>query len=123
VAEEKIRIKVYRYDPTKDSEPSYKTYMVPKPKVGKITVLNALEYILENVDGTLSFYHSCDGKRCGGCVAMINGKAGLLCKEYAEHEVVVEPLKGFKVVKDLIVDLQKMAIKHTLKAEVEVPRV
>ena len=116
-----IKLKVYSYDPSVDSEPYYSDYEVPKPEVGSMTVLNALEYVLANLDGTLSFYHSCDGGRCGGCGAVINSKPGLMCKVYAEDDVVVEPLKNFVVVKDLVADIGRASIRMTQTAQAEVP--
>ena len=98
-----ITARVLRFDPGTDEEPRYETYEVPKYEVGRQTVSKVLEYIFENLDPSISYYRTCDRGICNGCVAMINGKAQLLCMTESPDEVTIEPVPHHKVIRDLIV--------------------
>ena len=104
---EKIKFVVYRFDPSKDKAPYYNLYLVPyKPGM---TVLDGLLYILHELDQTLSFRYNCRSKICGSCAMMINGVQRLACETQVSNlgkKVKVEPLAHFKVLKDLVVDLE-----------------
>ncbi len=98
-----IIAKVLRFDPTIDEEPHFETYEVPKYKVGRQTLAKVLEYIFESIDPSLAYYVTCNRALCNGCVAMINGKAGLLCMTETTDEVTIEPAANHRVIKDLMV--------------------
>ena len=98
----KAGVRVFRFNPVVDKEPRYESYEVPLE--WGMTVMNALEYINENFDGGLAFYSSCGKALCGGCTAMVNGKAGMICQMWATEDMTIEPLKGRKVIKDLVVE-------------------
>jgi succinate dehydrogenase / fumarate reductase iron-sulfur subunit len=103
----KKHFKVRRYDPSKDAEPYWKEYDL---EVGPdMTLLSALNRIKWEQDGTLVFRLSCAHGVCGSCAMKIDGVCGLACQTVLERvkgdEVVVEPLPGFRVQKDLYVDL------------------
>lgn len=103
LAEEKIiKVKVFRFNPLKDKEPSYKTYEVPL--VEGMSVLNVLNYIYENIDGSLSYYYSCRRGSAACCAMMVNGEAVMACATLANGDMTIEPPKvlGFEVIKDLI---------------------
>lgn len=72
------------------------------------TVLEALEEIGRAHDPSLVFRHSCHHGSCGTCAVRINGREALACRttleSLASHEITVEPLRGFPVVADLLVD-------------------
>ena len=75
------------------------------------TVLDCLNLIKWQQDGTLSFRMSCRSAICGSCAVKVNGHARLACKTQVvdvvvNGEVKVEPLGNLKVIKDLIVDLE-----------------
>jgi succinate dehydrogenase / fumarate reductase iron-sulfur subunit len=73
-------------------------------------VLDALLSIKWRVDGTLTFRRSCCHGICGSDAMVINGRTRLACqfliREAAREAdpIVVEPLRGFPVVKDLVID-------------------
>ncbi|MBC8205435.1 succinate dehydrogenase iron-sulfur subunit [bacterium] len=73
------------------------------------TVLDALHEIKWNQDGTLTFRRSCRHGICGSCAMQINGLNALACetqiKDLKRKPIVVDPLPGFKVIKDLAVDM------------------
>ncbi len=102
-----MQFRISRFDPETDREPYFKTYTVEaKPSERLLDCLNRIKW---EQDGTLSYRHSCAHGVCGSDAIRINGVCGLACqklvKDYAESEVVLEPLPTFKVLKDLIVDM------------------
>ncbi len=100
--------KIFRYDPNTDAEARYQGYQVETGE-GE-TVLSALVKIREEQDPSLAFRASCRSGICGSDACRINGRAGLPCKAQV-HEtlrdgvVTLEPLRGFPVIRDLVVDL------------------
>ena len=66
--------------------------------------MNVLNYISENLDPTLGFYSSCRIGKCMGCQVIINNKVKLACTTLVEEDIKLEPLRKFKVIKDLVVD-------------------
>lgn len=99
-----ITIKVLRQDPTANGgKPEYQSYSVPLEQGA--TVLSVLRYISESVDRTLSYYRSCRIGKCAGCRMRVNGKTRLACTTAVTGDITLEPLKGYEVIKDLIVDM------------------
>lgn len=98
-----VKVTVTRFDPSADDAPRQSTYEVPWAEY--MTVLQALHHINEYLE-PLCFDFSCRGGLCGRCGVMVNGKPSLACfTVIAEGEdVAVEPLAGFPVVRDLVVD-------------------
>lgn len=77
-----------------------------------ITLLEAL-YRVKNVDNTLKFRRGCHAGVCGSCAVQINGKPVLACKTMlSSGTYIVEPLSGFPVIEDLVVDKQSMFIEE-----------
>jgi fumarate reductase iron-sulfur subunit len=103
-----MQIEVLRYRPEEDNEPWTQTYQVPYTY--EMSVLEALAYIKDNLDQTLSYRWSCRMAICGSCGMMVNGKPKLGCKtflrDYAvEGKVRLDPLNNFPVERDLVVDM------------------
>ncbi len=102
-----MRFKIFRFDPEVDKEPRFQTYTVSAEPRHRI--LDCLNKIKWEQDGTLGYRMSCGHGICGSDGMRINGVCGLACqklvKEYEGNEVVLEPLPHFKVLKDLIVDM------------------
>ncbi len=102
-----ITLRVARYRPEKETELSYQTYEVPYRK--DWVVLDALNYIKDKLDGSLSFRWSCRMGVCGSCGMMVNGTPKLTCSaflsDYLPGPIRVEPLQYFPIVRDLVVDL------------------
>jgi fumarate reductase iron-sulfur subunit len=97
---------VTRFDPDRDEEPRTDTYEVPCQPDWK--VLDALNFIKDELDGSLSHRWSCRMAVCGSCGMMVDGKPNLTCKEALSDYgdvVTVEPLANFPVVRDLVVEL------------------
>ncbi|WP_342776254.1 succinate dehydrogenase iron-sulfur subunit [Nonomuraea terrae] len=108
-----IRMEVARYRPGEDSEPVFQAYDVPL--VDDWAVLDGLTYIKDRLDGSLSFRWSCRMGVCGSCGMTVNGEARLTCgtflTEYGSGPVRIEPLKGFPVIRDLVVDIDDFLAK------------
>jgi fumarate reductase iron-sulfur subunit len=100
-------LEVFRYRPEEEGEPFFQRYEVPYRE--DWAVLDALNHIKDNLDGTLSFRWSCRMGICGSCGMMVNGTAKLTCEtflsEYGRGPIRVEPLAFFPVVRDLVVDI------------------
>lgn len=102
----KAKVKVFRFDPSMDKEPRYKTYEVPLCE--HMSVLGVLDYIYKNIDSSLAFYFACRNfhniPRCHGCDLFVNGRAKFACCTLATEEMTIEPpiSIGFEVIRDLI---------------------
>jgi succinate dehydrogenase / fumarate reductase iron-sulfur subunit len=112
-----ITIKIFRYNPEKDKRGHYEVYKVEGDENDR--VLDILEYIKGNHDGTLSFRRSCAHGVCGSDAIRINGRNMLACKTLVRDvgdRITVEPVLGLKIVKDLIVDMEPFFdnYKHVL---------
>jgi len=99
------KVKIFRYDPSIDKEPTYQEYEVPYEHWHNLKVLDVLRYIYETFDGSLAFRESCYQQLCGSCIINLNGKPALACDRFAEQEMLIEPLPKRKVIKDLVVEL------------------
>lgn len=110
-----VSLTVARYRPEEESEPTFQTYEVPFRK--DWVVLDALNYVKEKLDGSLSFRWSCRMGVCGSCGMMVNDSPKLTCSaylsEYLPGPIRVEPLRYFPVVRDLVVDITDFMRKLT----------
>ncbi|MEV5494320.1 succinate dehydrogenase iron-sulfur subunit [Nonomuraea fuscirosea] len=108
-----IRVEVSRYRPGEDAEPVFQEYEVPL--MADWAVLDGLNYIKDRLDGSLSFRWSCRMGVCGSCGMNVNGEPRLTCgtflSEYGDGPVRIEPLKGFPVIRDLVVDIDDFLAK------------
>ena len=101
-----VTLKVFRYNPEADKTFRYETYIIDAVETDRI--LDLLEHVKGYKDGTLSFRRSCAHGVCGSDAMRINGRNMLACKTLVRDvgdTILVEPLLGLKVVKDLIVDM------------------
>jgi fumarate reductase iron-sulfur subunit len=102
-----IKIEVLRYRPEKDQEPVWQTFDVPYTE--DMSVLQGLQHIKDDIDGSLSFRWSCRMAICGSCGMMINGKPTLSCQTFlrdlAPGPVRVEALAHFEIERDLVVNI------------------
>ena len=100
-------LRVFRFQPGKDEQPHHDEFTIEVQPAW--TVLDALNAIKWHHDGTLTFRRSCRHGICGSCAMMINGKNELACEKQLKTikgVVVVEPLKEFPVLRDLMVDME-----------------
>ena len=102
-----VGVSVARYRPEQEAEPVFQEYEVPFRK--DWVVLDALNYIKDRLDGSLSFRWSCRMGVCGSCGMMVNGEPKLTCAAFLSDQgdgpIRVEPLRFFPVIRDLVVDI------------------
>ena len=108
-----ISLEVTRYRPEDETEPTFQTYEVPFRK--EWVILDALNYIKDELDGSLSYRWSCRMGICGSCGMMVNGEPKLTCAaflhDYFPGPIRVEPLRYFPVVRDLVIDMSDFLAK------------
>jgi len=108
-----ITLTVTRYRPEEETEPTLQSYEVPFHK--DWVVLDALNYIKDKLDGSLSYRWSCRMGVCGSCGMMVNGEPKLSCatflSDYMPGPVRVEPLRYFPVVRDLVIAMTDFMAK------------
>lgn len=101
---ESVILEVLRYRPEEDSVPYWQEYEVPFHE--EWMVLDALNYVKDSLDGTLSYRWACRMGVCGSCGMMVDGEPVLTCATYLSDvlpgPIRVEPLRGFPVVRDLV---------------------
>ncbi len=104
MSERLIEVEVLRYNPDANERPEFQTYLVPCQE--DWVVLDALNYIKDELDRTLSYRWSCHMAVCGSCGVMINAEPALSCKSFLRDlpdKIRVEPLNNFPIERDLVV--------------------
>ncbi|HJX27693.1 MAG TPA: succinate dehydrogenase iron-sulfur subunit [Thermoanaerobaculia bacterium] len=102
-----VNVKVRRYDPEVAPDASWQVFQVPVEKGDR--VIDALHQIKGYQDGSLTFRRSCAHGVCGSDAMRINGVNRLACKVLMKDmgdTVTVEPLMGFRIIKDMVVDME-----------------
>ena len=110
--EQKAKMKqflIYKYDPENpNDEPKYKSYYIDLNKIPPM-YLDALIYIKDNLDSTLSFRRSCREGICGSCSMNCDGMHSLACIREIDTDLsrpaLITPLGHMFVLKDLVVDM------------------
>ena len=104
---ETIAFEIFRYRPEESREPSLQSYEVPYRS--DWVILDALNWVKDNVDGTLTYRWSCRMGVCGSCGMNVNGTPKLTCatflRDYRGGVICVEPLENFPVERDLLIDM------------------
>jgi len=106
---------IYRFDPAVDRAGRFQEYEVAVEPTDKI--LDCLNRIRWEQDPTLAFRSSCAHGICGSDSMVINGRIALACQKLVKdfktaNNFVIEPLPFFRVIKDLIVDLDPFFEKY-----------
>ncbi|SHI26116.1 succinate dehydrogenase iron-sulfur subunit [Pollutimonas bauzanensis] len=102
-----VKFEIYRYDPDKDERPYMQKLEVELQPTDKM-LLDAIIRIKNDVDDSLAIRRSCREGVCGSDAMNINGKNGLACTTNLlelKEPIVLKPLPGLPVVRDLIVDM------------------
>ena len=101
-----MRFSISRYDPDRDEGPRLQHYDIDLQDSDRM-LLDVLLRIKEQ-DQSLSMRKSCREGVCGSDAMNINGRNGLACitrvRDLTEP-VVLRPLPGFPIVRDLVVDM------------------
>ena len=106
-----VTLRIQRYNPDVDEAPYFVEYAVTAEPTDR--VLDVLNTIKWQQDGTLTYRRSCAHGVCGSDAMRINGRNRLGCKVLVKdligdkrNEVTIEPIKGLPVEKDLVVDME-----------------
>ena len=100
----RVELEILRYDPEADEAPRFQTYQVPVDE--DWVVLDAINYVKDHLDTTVSYRWSCHMAVCGSCGVMINGEPTLSCKSFLRDlpdKIRIEPLANFPIERDLVV--------------------
>ncbi|SMC09901.1 succinate dehydrogenase/fumarate reductase iron-sulfur subunit [Nitratiruptor tergarcus] len=125
----KITLKVFRFNAETDYLPHYDTIeMQIDPKDVVLDVLNRIKW---EHDGSFTYRRSCRHGICGSCAVKVNGRSTLACKERMVdmielfgNELVIEPVSKKRVIKDMVVDKADFwkkyeTVKPWLEAEID----
>ncbi|MGA7672298.1 MAG: succinate dehydrogenase iron-sulfur subunit [Nitrolancea sp.] len=102
-----VQLRIQRYNPDEDVKPHYENYTVEVQPTDR--VLDALNQVKWHQDGTLTYRRSCAHGVCGSDAMRINGRNRLACKVLIQDigtKITVEPLLGFEVIKDMVIDME-----------------
>ena len=104
-----LQVSLYRYNPETDDAPFMQDF--PVETDGKdLMVLDVLELIKAEYDGSVTYRRSCREGVCGSDGLNMNGKNGLACitplsETVKGNKLVIRPLPGLPVIRDLVVDM------------------
>lgn len=109
----RVTFKILRFLPERDAKPHWEIYAVELEPTDR--VLDGLQAVKDSCDGSLALRRSCAHGVCGSDAMMINGRNRLACKLLVKdcpQPITVEPMRGFRVIKDLIVDMEPFFAKY-----------
>ncbi len=117
ITTQKVNFKVFRFNADEDYLPYYENYDMEV--TSEEVVLDILNRIKWDHDGSFSYRRSCRHGICGACAIKVNGRSTLACKESMNDmvalfgdELVIEPLSIKRAVKDMIIDKGDFWEKH-----------
>ena len=104
-----MQVSIYRYNPETDNEPRMQDFTLEIPGGKDLMVLDVLE-LLKEKDPSVTYRRSCREGVCGSDGVNMNGKNGLACvtplsEVVKRDKLIVKPLPGLPVVRDLVVDM------------------
>lgn len=106
-----LNLSIYRYNPEVDVKPYMQSYEITIPVKSDPMLLTLLERLKAEQDPSISFRRSCREGVCGSDGMNINGTNGLACITHVSQlktdHLVIRPLPGFPVVRDLVVDMSQ----------------
>ncbi len=104
MSERTVELEILRYDPEQDTEPYFQTYTVPYHE--DWVVLDAINYVKDELDRTLSYRWSCHMAVCGSCGMVVNGEPALACHAFLRDypkRIRIKPLQNFPIERDLVI--------------------
>src|SRR3989339_191865 len=113
-----LTFRIQCFNPEVDDKPSWRSYNVELEK--GITILRAINHIKDKLDPSLTMRFFCQAGICGSCAVKVNGVSKLACTTQVWDEIpncnvdgVIEvaPLANFKILRDLVVDIDPMIQK------------
>jgi succinate dehydrogenase iron-sulfur subunit len=103
-----VTLRIKRYNPETDVKPVFREYQVSVEPTDRL--LDALNQVKWYQDGTLTYRRSCAHGICGSDAMRVNGRNRLACKMLMNEtgkKITIEPLLGFRVIKDLVIDMKQ----------------
>ncbi|MCZ8548335.1 succinate dehydrogenase iron-sulfur subunit [Mesorhizobium qingshengii] len=107
---------IYRYDPDSGDNPALDIFEIDLDDCGPM-VLDALIWIKNKVDPTLTFRRSCREGVCGSCAMNIDGTNWLACTRFiadTDKPATIYPLSNMRIIKDLVPDLTHVFAQYSL---------
>ncbi len=117
ITTQNVNFKVFRFNADEDYLPYYEDYNMEV--TSEEVVLDILNRIKWDHDGSFSYRRSCRHGICGACAIKVNGRSTLACKESMNdmvelfgNELTIEPLSKKRAIKDMIIDKADFWEKH-----------
>jgi len=117
ITTQQVNFKVFRFNADKDYLPYYENYDMEV--TSEEVVLDILNRIKWDHDGSFSYRRSCRHGICGACAIKVNGRSTLACKENMNdmielfgNELVIDPLSKKRAIKDMVIDKADFWEKH-----------
>ena len=108
-----VLMRIKRYNPEQDSKPYWAEYRIEADPIDRL--LDGLNKVKWYMDGTLTYRRSCAHGVCGSDAMRINGRNRLACKVLMRdvgNKVTIEPMLGYPVIRDLVVDMDNFFEKY-----------
>ncbi len=102
-----VQLRILRFNPERDAEAHFEDYTVEADPMDRL--LDCLHKVKWYQDSSLALRRSCAHGICGSDAMVINGRNALACKVLVrdlKQPITVEPIRGLRVAKDLIVDME-----------------
>ena len=111
-----LQVSLYRYNPETDEAPYMQDFSVDTGD-RDLMVLDVLELIKADLDGSVTYRRSCREGVCGSDGLNMNGKNGLACitplsESVKGGKLVIRPLPGLPVIRDLVVDMSLFYVQY-----------
>ncbi|MCC2645553.1 MAG: sdhB [Burkholderiales bacterium] len=118
MSKRQVKVSIYRYNPEVDAKPYYKDYDIELDPLDT-KLLNVLMKIKDLYDDSVSFRRSCREGVCGSDAININGRNGLACLtdiSSIKGTIILRPIPGLPVIRDLVVDMTQFFNQyHSIK--------
>jgi succinate dehydrogenase / fumarate reductase iron-sulfur subunit len=102
-----LTLRIRRFNPQVSDDPWWDEFSIHVDPYERL--VEALHHVKWHLDGTLTFRRSCAHGICGSDAMVINGRNALACKVLVRDvapRVTIEPIRGLRVLKDLVVDME-----------------
>ena len=109
-----MRLSIHRYDPESDPKPYMQDFEVALQPTDRM-LLDVILRIKAEQDDSLTLRKSCREGVCGSDAMNINGRNGLACTtpvKGLKEPVILRPLPGMPVIRDLVVDLTQFFAQY-----------
>jgi succinate dehydrogenase / fumarate reductase iron-sulfur subunit len=109
-----VTLRIAKFNPENDDAQKFVDFKVPYERW--TTVLDAILDVKKHLDHSVAVRYSCRQASCGSCGMKINGRPRLACftkiSELNSDVVTVEPMNNFPIVRDLVVNFERLFANH-----------